>query len=237
LARLAIYGPSDAHQITRGIEVLCQSAVEGAPHGGANPAWQVDIGCLDDDRFFLLFDAYDAIERVLLFFGVLLMARQANNLVCLLLSKNAAQFEDTRREIVIDAPTRRAKRLIGAPGRRRPPPASFMVDSAALRTESAIVQFSALLVRIQDMILLGVSGGATSGCTPLRWQICLFHVGPLSEIDADRSRPVLSDILARSEVSRRKPLECRRRSPGEDLTGRWRLAMGQLLPKCTNALV
>lgn len=68
----------------------------------------------------LLFDAYNAIERVFSFFGVLLMARQANNLVRLLLSKNATQFDDTGREIVIDAPARRTKRLIAALGRRRP---------------------------------------------------------------------------------------------------------------------
>ena len=116
----------------------------------------------------LLFDAYNAIERVFSFFGVLLMARQANNLVRLLLSKNATQFDDTGREIAIDAPARRTKRLIAALGRRRPPPTPLMIDGAALRTESAAVQFFALLVRVEDVILLGVSGDATSGRTPLR---------------------------------------------------------------------
>jgi hypothetical protein len=116
LARLAVCGPSDAHRIARGIEILFQSAVEGAPDGGANPARQVNIGCLDDDRFVLLFDPYNAIERVLSFFGVLLMVRQANNLVRLLSSKNPTQFNDTGREIVIDAPARRAKQLIAALG-------------------------------------------------------------------------------------------------------------------------
>jgi hypothetical protein len=142
--------------------------MEGAPYGGANPARQVDIGCLDDDRFVLLFDAYNTIERVLSFFGVLLMARQADNLVRLLLSKNATQFDDTGREIVIDAPARRAKRLIAILGRRRPSPAPLIIDGAALRTESAVVQFFALLIRIEEVILLGVPGDATGGRTPLR---------------------------------------------------------------------
>ena len=61
------------------------------------------------------------------------------------------------------------KRLIAALGRRCPPPAPLMIDGAALWTESAVVQFFALLVRIEDVILLGVAGDATSGRTPLRW--------------------------------------------------------------------
>jgi len=44
-----------------------------------------------------------------------------------------------------------------------------MIDGAALWTESAVVQFFALLVRIEDVILLGVAGDATSGRTRLRW--------------------------------------------------------------------
>jgi hypothetical protein len=43
-----------------------------------------------------------------------------------------------------------------------------MVDGTALRTESALVQLFSFLVRIEDRILLGVSGDATSGRTPLR---------------------------------------------------------------------
>jgi hypothetical protein len=62
------------------------------------------------------------------------------------------------------------------------------------------------------VILLGVAGDATSGRTPLRWQICLFHVELRSEVDADRRRPALDDSLARPEMRRRKPLERRRRS-------------------------
>jgi hypothetical protein len=78
------------------------------------------------------------------------------------------QFNDTGWEIVVDAPTRRTKRLIVTFGRRRPPPAPLMVDGAALRTESAVVQLFSLLVRIEDMILLGVSSDATGGRTPPR---------------------------------------------------------------------
>ena len=158
------------------------------------------------------------------------MARQANNLVRLLLSKNATQFDDAGREIVIDAPARRTKRLIAALRRRCPPPAPRMIDGAALRTESAIVQFFALRIRIGDVILLGVAGDATSGRPPLRWQICLFHVGLRSKIDADRRRSVMGDILARPEVRRRKLLERRRRSCDGYFVRRWGLAMEQLPP-------
>jgi hypothetical protein len=51
--------------------------VEGALHNSPKPARQVDVGCRYDDRF-LLFDADNAIERVLAFFGILLVARQTD---------------------------------------------------------------------------------------------------------------------------------------------------------------
>jgi hypothetical protein len=122
LARLAV-GPTNAQEIPGVVEILLQPAVEGTLHSGANPARQVEIGCRDDDRFVFLFDADNAIEWMLSFFGVLLVARKADNLVHVVPSKNAMQFNHTRREIVIDAPTRCTKRLTAAFGCRRPPPA------------------------------------------------------------------------------------------------------------------
>ena len=77
-------GPSNAREIPGVIEILLQPAVKGALHSGADPARQVDIGCRDDDRFVFLFDADNAVERVLSFFGVLLMSRQPDNLVDLM---------------------------------------------------------------------------------------------------------------------------------------------------------
>jgi hypothetical protein len=125
-ARLSA-GQSNAREILGVIEILPRPAVEGALHSGANPARQVDIGRRNDDRFVLVFDADNAVERVLSFFGVLLMSRQANNLVHLPSSKNAVLFKHTGREIVVDAPTC-CTRLIAAFGRGRPPPASLMID-------------------------------------------------------------------------------------------------------------
>jgi hypothetical protein len=87
-----------------------------------------------------------------------------------------------------------------------------MIDGTALRTESALLQLFSLPVRIEDVILLGVSGDATGGRAPSRRQVCLLHVELRSEIDADRSRPVLTEIFALREVRRRKPVESRRRS-------------------------
>jgi hypothetical protein len=121
---------NNAQEIPGVLEILLQPAVEGTLHSGANPARQVDIRCRDNDRFVFLFDADNAIEWMLSFFGVLLAARKADNLVHVVPSKNAMQF---------------------------PPPAPPMVDGTALRTESALVQLFSFLVRIEDRILLSVS--------------------------------------------------------------------------------
>jgi hypothetical protein len=41
--------------------------VERAFHGFANPARQVDVRCVGDDRVGILADADDAVERILAF--------------------------------------------------------------------------------------------------------------------------------------------------------------------------
>ena len=92
------------------------------------------------------------------------------------------------------------------------------------------MQLFSLLVRIEDVILLGVSGDATRGGTASRWQVCLLHVELRSEVDADRNRPVLSDILARPEVRWRKPGERRFGCRYGRLAGHRRLAVEQLFP-------
>jgi hypothetical protein len=44
-----------------------------------------------------------------------------------------------------------------------------MIDGTALRTEGAVVQLFLLLVRIEDVTLLRVSGDARGGRAPSRW--------------------------------------------------------------------
>jgi hypothetical protein len=57
------------------IEILIEAAVEGAFHGFADPARQVDVCRIDDDPVSILLDVDNAIERVLALFGLLLMPR------------------------------------------------------------------------------------------------------------------------------------------------------------------
>ena len=175
---LAIGSPSDAQEIPGTVGVLFKAPVERALDGGADATGQVNVGCLDDDRFVLLRDGNDAVERVLAFFGVLLMAGQANNLgpsaavqKChAILTTPAGRLSLMRRHAA-------QKRPIANLGRCLPPPAPLMIDGAALRTEGPVVQFFAPLVRIEDMIQLSASGGATSGPSTLRWQVCLKGTG------------------------------------------------------------
>jgi hypothetical protein len=76
------------------------------------------------------------------------------------------QFDYTSREIVVDAPARCTKRVVAAFGCRSPLPAPLVVDGTTTRTESALVQLFSLLIRVENMILLGVSSAATIGGTP-----------------------------------------------------------------------
>jgi hypothetical protein len=113
-------GPTNAHEVAGATEIPLQRAAEGALDGGADAAGQVDNCCLDNDRFVLLLDAHDAIEWVVAFFGILLMARQTSNLLKLMPREDAVQGDDPGGEIIVDAPTRRTKRLTAVFGGRRP---------------------------------------------------------------------------------------------------------------------
>jgi len=112
-------GSTNPNEVPGVIEILLQSAVEGALDGGADTAGQVDICCLDNDRLVLLLEAHDAIKWVLVFFGILLMARQTSNLLRLMPREDAVQGDDAGRKIIVDAPTSCAKPLIAALGRGR----------------------------------------------------------------------------------------------------------------------
>ena len=160
LARLAIGGPGDAHEIP-GLVFLVQLPVKGAFYSRADTAWQVDVGRLDNNRLVFLADPDDAIERLLSFFGVLLVARQPNDLFDLLPSENAVQFDDAGREIFVDSPAGRTKRLFAAFGRGRPTPPALMVNGPTLWTVRAIVQLLLPLIGIEEVILLGAPGSAT----------------------------------------------------------------------------
>ena len=68
--------------------------MEGALHGFADSARQVDVCRVDDDPVSILVDLDNAVERMLAFFGFLLMARQTKDLLLLLASEDATQFDD-----------------------------------------------------------------------------------------------------------------------------------------------
>ena len=124
--------PIDAYEVSAFIEILIEAAVEGAFHGFADPAREVDVCRGDDDPLCILLDVDNAVERMLALFGFLLMARQTNDFLLLLASEGATQFDDARRKLVVDAPAGRTKRFVAVLGSRPPLPASLMIDRTAL---------------------------------------------------------------------------------------------------------
>src|ERR1700757_1568894 len=86
--------PVDTHEISAFVEMLVECAVKGALGGGANPARQVNVCRMNDDALRLFIDTDDAVERMLALFGFFLMTRQTNDLILLLRSEGAAQFDD-----------------------------------------------------------------------------------------------------------------------------------------------
>ena len=76
-------GPIDAYEISAFIEILVEAAVEGALHGFADPARQVDVCRINDDAVSILVDVDDAVERMLALFGFLLVTCQTNDLLLL----------------------------------------------------------------------------------------------------------------------------------------------------------
>ena len=55
-----------------------------------------------------------------------------------------------------------------------------MINGTALRAERALMRLLLSLVRIQDVILLGMSGDAARGSWLLRPEIRLLHVGSMA---------------------------------------------------------
>jgi len=105
-----------------------------------------------------------------------------------------------------------------------PLPASLVIDCAALSADGVVLQLLLLLIRIQDVIFLGMSSDPANGSKPARAQVRLLHLKSHSEVDAGRTRRVLSDVLACPEVWRREP-------------GHRRMGSVQLVPELTNAVV
>ena len=112
--------------------------MEGAFHGFADPARQVEVCRIDDDPVSILADVDDAVERMLALFGFPLMARQTKDLLLLLASEGAAQFDDAGRELVIDAPAGRTKCFVAVLESRLPLPAPLMIHHTALRADRVV---------------------------------------------------------------------------------------------------
>jgi len=66
-------------------------AVKGALDGLAEAARQVDVGGVDHQPLGRVGDSHDAVERMFDLFGGLLVARQADDLLLVLLGEGAVQ--------------------------------------------------------------------------------------------------------------------------------------------------
>ena len=142
--------------------------MEGALHGFADTAGQVDVCRIDDDPFCILIDRDNAVERMLALFGILLMTRQTNNLFFLLASKGASQLDDPGRQLIVDAPAGRTKRFVRVLGSHPPLPTSLVIDCPALWTDCAVIELLLTLIRIKDVIFLGMSSDPATGGGPAR---------------------------------------------------------------------
>ena len=158
--------------------MLLEAAVEGVLGGFGDPAREVNVCRLDDDALHILVDADDSVQRMLALFGFLLVARQVDDFLGLLWPKAAMECDDAGRKFVIDPPASRAERFQPRFGPRRPLPAPVMVDCAALRAHRRLAQFLLRLLRIEDVILLGVQSNSASGCGPLMVKSLSFHFRP-----------------------------------------------------------
>ena len=152
--------------------------MEGAFYGFADPARQVDVCRVDDDPVSIFVDRDDAVERMLALFGFLLMARQTNDLILLLRSEGAAhaQFDDSGRKLIVDAPAGGTKCLVAVLGSRPPLPPTLLIDRPTLWADGVVSQLLLALIRIQDVIFLGMSSDPASGSRPVWAQVCLLHL-------------------------------------------------------------
>jgi hypothetical protein len=139
---------------------------------------------LPRNRFVRTICQFDAVERVLLLLGLLLVAGQADHLLLMLSREITRQCHHTGREFVVDAPAGRAHFFDDTFALKDPSSAHLVVDGAALRADRTIVQLSPMLVRIENVILLRMSCDAARCSRPLRPLVRLFHIGSVRcEID------------------------------------------------------
>src|SRR6516165_3282726 len=130
--------PIDAYEVSAFIEILVEVAVQGAFHGFADPARQVDVCRIDDDSVSILLDRNNTVERMFALFGFLLMACQANDLLLLLASKSATQHYDASRKFVVYPPASRTRRFVAVLKSRPPLPASLVIDCTALWADGIV---------------------------------------------------------------------------------------------------
>jgi hypothetical protein len=155
--------------------MFTEGAVKGALDGFTNAARQMNVCRVDHDLVRILVDTHYAVERMLGLFGLLLMTRQVDDFLYLAWPEIAAQSNDAGRKFVIDAPAGRAKCLLMVFGFRPPVPAAVMKNSAALGAHRVVIKLLLPLIRIEDVILLRVSGNSAVSFAPVGPQACLFH--------------------------------------------------------------
>src|SRR5271166_1041260 len=158
--------PVHSHEISISLKICLDLAVEGALHRFANAARQVDVRRVDHQALRILLDADDPIERMLRLLRLLLMVRQADHLLFVLPGEITPQRHDAGRKFVVDPTTRSTELLVSGLRPRHPLPAPVVIDGAALRADRALKQLLLSLVRVEDMILLGVPGNPTTGSRP-----------------------------------------------------------------------
>jgi hypothetical protein len=117
------------------------------------------------------------IERMLLLLRCLLVAGQVDHLLSVLAGEIAPQCHDTGWEFIVDATTGRAQLLNSTFALRPPLPAPLVIDRVALWADRAVMQLLLTLVRIEDVILLGMPRDAACRSWPLRPQVRLLHIG------------------------------------------------------------
>jgi hypothetical protein len=128
--------PIDAHEVPGFVEMRVEGTVKCALQCLPEAAGQVDIRRRDHQALVRLLDADDTIERVLALLRFLLVSRQADDLILVLLRGATVQGDDARGEPVVDAMARWAKIVMRASWSLPPLPSAVMVDGTALIASS-----------------------------------------------------------------------------------------------------
>src|ERR1051326_1717837 len=106
-------------------------AVEGTLQRLSDTPGQVNIGRRDHQALVFLFDADDAVERMLTVLRFFLISRQPDEFVLVLSEECTIQGDDACREPIVDAMACRAKILVRVSRSVPPLPSAVMVDHAA----------------------------------------------------------------------------------------------------------